>query len=339
MRGRGIFFAVLAAALYALAAPLSKLLLGALPPALTAGLLYLGAGAGMALFALGRRVARGPRPWERFTARELPFAVGMILLDIAAPLCLLFGLKTTSAASASLLNNFEIVATAIIALALFREKISPRLWAGILFVTASCALLSAEDFSALSFSSGALLILLACVFWGIENNCTRRLSGKDPCAIVVLKGLCSGAGSVAIGLCIGERASDPVPVLAAMAVGFVAYGLSIFFYVHAQRILGAARTGAYYAVAPFLGVFLSFAIFREIPNALFFAALALMAAGAWLSASDAPLFPRKSPFVRLSGAGEKEGNEGADAPASAEKEGRKEGEQEKGSAHGEDKTF
>lgn len=214
-------------------------------------------------------------------------------LDIAAPICLLFGLKSTTAANASLLNNFEIVATAVIALVVFKEKISFRLWLGIVFVTLSCALLSFEDISSLQFSYGSLFILLACVCWGFENNCTRKISSKDPLQIVLLKGLFSGVGSIIIGICIGERITALWSVFAVMGVGFVAYGLSIFFYVYAQRILGAARTSAYYAVAPFIGALLSFIIFRGIPNYIYFIALLLMVIGAWLSSQDKPLFKKR----------------------------------------------
>lgn len=205
----------------------------------------------------------------------------MILLDIARSICLLYGLKSTTAANASLLNNFEIVATAVVALAVFKETISPRLWAGIALITLSCALLSFEDISSLRFSFGSLFILLACICWGFENNCTRKISSKDPMQIVLLKGIFSGLGSVVIGLCIGERVTVLWSVFAVLGVGLVAYGLSIFTYVHAQRILGAARTSAYYAVAPFIGTALSLAIFREIPAYTYFIALALMMLGAW----------------------------------------------------------
>ena len=202
------------------------------------------------------------------------------------------GLSFTTAANASLLNNFEIVATAIIALAIFKEAISPRLWVGILFVTASCALLSFEDITALRFSVGSLFILLACICWGVENNCTRKLSAKDPLEIVLLKGIFSGTGSVIIGLCLGERLTSLWSVFAVLAVGFVAYGLSIFFYVYAQRILGAARTSVYYAIAPFIGTLLSLLIFREMPPVTYFIALLLMIIGAWLCAEDKPLFKK-----------------------------------------------
>lgn len=143
---RGIFLAVLAAALYALNSPLSKCLLAYMPPTLMAGFLYIGAGLGMGIIALFRKARKRESKEARLTRAELPYTVAMIVLDIAAPILLLFGLRSTTAANASLLNNFEIVATAVIALAVFKETIRPRLWGGIAFVTAACVLLSFEDF-------------------------------------------------------------------------------------------------------------------------------------------------------------------------------------------------
>ncbi len=285
--------AILAAALYALNSPLSKLLLDFMPPTLMAGFLYLGAGLGMGVIALFRMARKTKGAEARLTKKELPYTLAMILLDIAAPICLLIGLRSTTAANASLLNNFEIVATSIIALMVFKERISPRLWGGILCVTLSCALLSFEDLSGLQFSFGSLFILLACVCWGFENNCTRKISSKDPMQIVLLKGIFSGLGSVIIGFCTGERITVLWSIFAVLCVGFIAYGLSIFFYVYAQRLLGAARTSAYYAVAPFIGTLLSLLIFRQWPPYTYFVALALMVIGAWLCANDEPLFGKK----------------------------------------------
>lgn len=292
-QGTGIFLAVLAAALYAVNSPFSKLLLEYMPSTLMAGFLYIGAGVGMGVIALIRKVRKTDAAEEKITKADLPYTIAMIVLDIAAPIFLLLGLSFTTAANASLLNNFEIVATALIALAVFGEKISPRLWVGILFVTASCALLSFEDITSLDFSLGSLFILLASVCWGVENNCTRKLSSKDPLQIVLLKGIFSGLGSVCIGLCIGERITVVWSIFAVLAVGFVAYGLSIFFYVYAQRLLGAARTSAYYAVAPFIGTLLSLVIFRDVPPITYFIALVLMLIGAWLCAEDEPIFKKK----------------------------------------------
>ena len=291
---KGILLAVLAAALYAINSPFSKLLLDYMPSTLMAGFLYIGAGLGMGVIALIRKARKVERTEEKMTKADLPYTVAMIVLDIAAPIFLLLGLSYTTAANAALLNNFEIVATAIIALMVFKETISPRLWLGILFVTASCALLSLEDVSNLTFSAGSLLILAACVCWGVENNCTRRLSSKDPLVIVLLKGIFSGLGSVIIGLAIGERIAVLWSIFAVLSIGFVAYGLSIFFYVYAQRLLGAARTSAYYAIAPFIGALLSLVMFRDMPYYTYFIALALMIVGAWLCSSDKPIFKKKN---------------------------------------------
>lgn len=290
----GIFFAVLAAALYSLSSPLSKLLLEHIPSVLMAGLLYLGAGIGMSIIAIVRGTRSGAAE-EKLGKKELPYTLAMVLLDIAAPIFMLIGLSTTTAASASLLNNFEIVATAVIALAVFRERISPRLWLGILFVTASCILLSFEDMNALNFSKGSLFIIAACICWGFENNCTRKISSKDPIQIVMIKGIFSGAGSLLIGLAIGERITEFWTIPAVLLIGFISYGLSIYFYVTAQRSLGAARTSAYYAVSPFIGTFLSLLIFREIPHYIYFIALFFMAIGAVLSSRDEPIFKKRRP--------------------------------------------
>ena len=286
---KGIAFAILAAALYAINAPFSKILLEFMPPTLMAGFLYVGAGIGMIFIALMRKIKKYEAKELKLTKSELPYTIAMIVLDIAAPICLLFGLNSTTAANASLLNNFEIVATAIIALMVFKEKISTRLWFGIFFVTLSCGILSFEDVSSLRFSYGSLFVLLATICWGFENNCTRKISSKDPLQIVLLKGIFSGIGSLIIGLFIGERIEALWRIVAVLCVGFVAYGLSIYFYVYAQRLLGAARTSAYYAVAPFIAAILSLIIFREIPDVTYFVALVLMIVGAWLSSQDKPL--------------------------------------------------
>lgn len=281
-----IFSAILAAAFYALNAPLSKWLLAEVPPTMMAALLYLGAGGGMALVRAGQR-AVGRIPREAPLARpDLPYTVGMVVLDIAAPIFLMIGLTRTTAANVSLLNNFEIVATALIALGLFGERISRRLWAAIVFVTVSSILLSVEDSSSFSFSLGSVFVLLACTCWGLENNCTRSIADKDPLQIVVIKGFGSGAGSLVIALMLGERLPAPGYALGALALGFVAYGLSISFYIYAQRGLGAAKTSAYYALAPFLGAGLSLLLFRQRPQPYFWAALLLMAVGTWLASTD-----------------------------------------------------
>ena len=279
---RGVIFAILAAAFYALNSPLSKLLLRDISPTMMAAFLYLGAGMGMAILQAIRQKSGKADAEQKLTRKELPYTLGMIFLDIAAPIFLMLGISRTSAANASLLNNFEIVATSLIALLIFREVISRKLWLGILLVTLSSIILSLQDTGSLSFSIGSLFVLLACICWGFENNCTRMMSSKNPVQIVVIKGIFSGLGSLIVALIAGEKLPAVLPLFLALLLGFVAYGLSIAFYIYAQRELGAAKTSAYYAIAPFIGVALSLVIFAEIPSFYFLIALAIMIAGTWV---------------------------------------------------------
>ena len=281
MKVSPITFALLAAALYAINSPFSKLLLSYASSEMMAAFLYLGAGIGMSIMHFFRKDKE-----ERLTRKELPYTVLMVLLDIAAPILMMAGLKSATAANASLLNNFEIVATSLIALLVFKEKIRTRLWIAIGLIVCSSMLLSFEDISALTFSHGSLLIILACTCWGMENNCTRMISKKSPEEIVIIKGLGSGTGALVVAL----LAKDAFPSLQIIAIilllGFASYGLSVFFYVYAQRSLGAARTSAYYSLSPFIGALLSFLIFRE-PLAMTYAiAATVMIAGTVLVTRD-----------------------------------------------------
>lgn len=279
-----IGYAFLAAALYALNVPLSKVLLQSVSPAMMAALLYLGAGFGIGLLYLFR--LRKNKSESSWSGRDLPFVLGMILLDIAAPILLMWGLKRASAESAALLGNFEVVATSILALTLFSEKISPKLWAAIALITLSSVMLSLKPGQNLSFSLDSLLILAACVCWGLENNCTRKLSSRNTAQIVILKGVFSGLGSLVIALVLGESVPALIYVCAALLLGFAAYGLSIFFYIRAQRDLGAAKTSAFYAAAPFLGMIFSWILFRDRLELQFIIALAIMMLGTYFSITD-----------------------------------------------------
>ena len=274
-------FAVLAAALYAVNIPLSKLLLEVVQPTMLAAFLYLGAGIGMLLYGVVAK-ERGPK----LTKAELPYTVGMIVLDIAAPILLMMGLKHTNSANASLLNNFEIVATSLIAFLAFREKLSKRLVLAILLVTAASVALSFEGKGSFRFNTGSVLVLGAACCWGLENNCTRMLSNKSSVQITTLKGIFSGLGSLIIALILGETLPWIVWILAVLLLGFVAYGLSIYFYIKAQKDLGAAKTSAYYSVAPFLGVCFGVLLLRERPGAQFYIGLAIMIAATVLLVKD-----------------------------------------------------
>lgn len=277
-----IAFAILAASLYAINIPFSKLLLLHIPPTMLAGLLYLGAGIGMGIVFLS-----APSRRAMLGRNDLPYTVGMVVLDVIAPILLMFGVSMTSSANVSLLNNFEIVATALVALAVFRERISPSLWRSIGLVTIASAILSFEGTEAFGFDLGSLFVLLASVCWGFENNCTRMLSSKSSEEIVLIKGLFSGTASLLIAFLVGERPGNLVYVLPALLLGFVSYGLSIDFYILAQSRLGAARTSAWYSINPFLGVAFSMIFLGERPGLQFYVALAIMALAAVSMAREA----------------------------------------------------
>ena len=281
-----ILLAILAAACYGVSSPLSELLLKELSPVFMAALLYLGAGLGMLAVKAVTNMKKQEKKEARITKKEFPFVLGMIVLDIAAPILLMLGLTMTNSATVSLLNNFEIVATSVIALAIFRETIGRRLWIAITLITLSSILLSAYDLGNLSFSIGVVFTLLACVCWGFENNCTRMLSLKDPLQIVIIKGLGSGTGAMLIVAATKTLSANMLYILFALLLGFLAYGLSIYFYILAQRELGAARTSAYYAIAPFIGVGLSFVIFRQGITSSFVLALAVMILGTYFAAFE-----------------------------------------------------
>ena len=277
------FYAILAAALYAINIPLSKVLLDHVGSTMMAAFLYLGAGLG--LFLLGR-ITRSGEKEAPLTRKELPYTLGMIVLDIAAPILLMLGLERTNSANASLLNNFEIVATSLIAFAVFREALSRRLTAAIGLVTLASAILGFEGAGTFRFSTGSLLVLGAACCWGLENNCTRMLSSKSSVQITTIKGLFSGLGSLVIAFGTGERLPEGKWILAVMGLGFVAYGLSINFYIRAQKDLGAAKTSAYYSIAPFLGVVFGMALLGERPEVQFYIGLAIMAAATVLMVKD-----------------------------------------------------
>ena len=281
---KAIVYALLAAAFYAINVPFSKLLLNHVT---MAALLYLGAGIGIGILSLFDKREQH----AKLDRNDLPYVLGMIGLDIAAPIFLMLGIRYGSSSNASLLGNFEIVATTMIALAVFRETISRRLWAAIALITLSSLLLSFEGAGSFRFSYGSLLVLLATVCWGFENNCTRNISSKNTYEIVFLKGIFSGLGSLVIAFLKREPLPQPNAIIPAMLLGFVAYGLSIFLYVRAQNTLGAAKTSAYYAVAPFIGVFFSFVFLREQVTAMYLIALAVMAAGTVLVTADTLLCP------------------------------------------------
>jgi drug/metabolite transporter (DMT)-like permease len=283
---RATAYAILAAALYAIGIPFSKIFLNHIPPTMMAAFLYLGAGFGLLICGVVLKATNKTVTKKPLTKKELPYTIMMVVLDIGAPILLMFGIKYSNAANVSLINNFEIVATSLIALIFFKETISKKLWSAIALVTIASVILSFETPKEIEFNVGSLFVLGACVCWGLENNCTKMISNKDPIEIVVIKGIFSGLGSLIVALVVGETLPIALWILCALPLGFVAYGLSIYFYISAQKDLGAAKTSAYYSIAPFLGVMFSMVFLKEKTAIQFYFALIIMIISTYIMIKD-----------------------------------------------------
>ncbi|MGI4952633.1 MAG: DMT family transporter [Janthinobacterium lividum] len=281
----GIPLALLSALLFGASTPVAKLLLGSVDPWMMATLLYLGAGTGLAAVHLSRAALRLPAAEAPLRRADLPW-LGLVILTggVGGPLLLMSGLARTDATNASLLLNLEGLATMAIAWLAFRENVDRRLLVGAGAILAGALLLSWRGHASLDL--GALLVAGACLCWGLDNNLTRRLSSADPVQIAMLKGLV--AGTVNLVLAVEHGAAFPPTglVLAAEVVGFLGYGVSLALFVLGLRHLGAARTGAYFSLAPFVGAALAVLILGEPVSARLLVAGVLMGLGLWLHLAE-----------------------------------------------------
>jgi len=278
----GILLALASAVLFGASTPFAKLLLGSVDPWLMAGLLYLGAGAGLGVVHVSRGVLRLPAVEAPLRRPDVPWLALVILAGgILGPLLLMLGLARTTAATASLLLNLEGLATMGIAWVVFRENVDRRLLLGAAAILAGAVVLSWQGRAVFQWSG--LLIVGACVCWGVDNNVTRKLSSSDPVQIAMLKGLVAGALNLGLALWWQDATLPSVGTVAAAGiVGFLGYGVSLALFVLGLRHLGAARTGAYFSLAPFVGAVLSIILLGESLSAQLVIAGGLMGVGLWL---------------------------------------------------------
>lgn len=277
-----ILQALTAAIFFGSSAPIAKLLLGDISPIFLASFLYLGSGSGVALVKLLNQVSVKEKE-ASIKSDDVKWLAGAIISGgILAPILLMISLQNTSGSTASLLLNFEGVGTTLIALLFFKEAISRRAWFAILVITAASIFISTNFDEGFNFSLGALGIILACFLWGLDNNFTRNISGKDPLAIVAWKGLVAGTFSFLLAWALGNTFPSLQTILWTLLLGFICYGLSTILFIRSMRGLGAARTSALYGTAPLAGVLLSIFIFAEFPSFFFIIAAILMIGGALL---------------------------------------------------------
>lgn len=290
----GVVNAVAAAALFGVSTPLAKLLLGEVEPLVLAGMLYLGSGLALTVIGLVLRMAGSPllRSEAPLTGRDVPWLLGAIGAGgVAGPALLMLGLSASAGSTASLLLNLEGVFTALLAWFVFRENFDKRIALGMAAITAGGLLLSwggggtggSEAFQGLG---GPLAIAGACLAWGVDNNLTKKISGGNPAQIAALKGLAAGPVNIGLGLLAGAAWPSESAALACGVVGLLGYGVSLMLFVLALRKIGAARTGAYFSLAPFIGATVAFPLLGERVEPLFLAAAALMAVGLYLHLTE-----------------------------------------------------
>jgi drug/metabolite transporter (DMT)-like permease len=253
-----------------------------------AALLYIGGGAGALLFKFARAaISKKPKSEADITKKDIPWLAGMILAGgVAAPVILMYSLKATPAATASLLLNFEAVSTAIIAAIFFKEPLGKRVWAAVALITASAVLLTWNPAEEWGFSLGAAGIIGACILWGVDNNLTHKVSAKDPLTITGVKGIGAGAVSLILSFAAGSPFPSVTLVFPALLLGAFSYGFSIVLLIAAMRHLGAARASAFFGTAPFIGAVVSVILFAESPALQFYISIPIMIAGAVLISGE-----------------------------------------------------
>lgn len=289
---RGGLLAIAAAALFGASTPAAKVVIGSVPPLLLAGLLYLGSGIGLTLLRLASGRLRFP-----FSRSDLPWLAAAVLFGgVLGPALLMLGLASVTGSAASLLLTLEGVFTALIAWIVFREPFNRRVGLGMVAIVAGAVLLALQGGGGRAALGGAMAVVGACLCWAIDNNCTSRIAAADAPALAAVKGLVAGVVNVSLALAAGAALPSPGTAALAALIGLLGYGISLVLFVLALREVGAARSGAYFSTAPFLGALLSITLLHDAWGLATIGAGGLMAFGVWLhlteqDPADVPVIP------------------------------------------------
>jgi len=284
-----LIFIIISASLFGISPPLAKLLIKDISPVALAGLLYLGAFAGLSLYSVGirKRTTDPNKKAVPLEMKDLPWLAGATLTGgIIGPISMMMGLALVSGFSASLLLNLEGLATAMIAVFLFKENAGKRLWLGLVCMTIAGVFLTWDPGQSKFSIVGPLLIIFAMVCWGIDNNLTCKISDKDPIQITKIKSFVAGTISLSIALILGMKMSLNITIVFALLLGSLSYGVSLVFFIKALKGLGSSRTGAFFSFAPFIGAIASLIILREWIGWVMFPAAGFMIIGVWLIGSE-----------------------------------------------------
>jgi len=287
-RNLGYLYAMLAAVLFGASTPAAKLLLGKIDPWLLAGLLYLGSAIGLffifSIQVLSKKIALkeaslGYADWKWLGGATL-------LGGIFGPILLMVGLAKISASSASLFLNLESVFTALIAWFTFKEHVDRKIALGMLSIVIGGFILSWKGNLSSQNLSGPLLITGACFCWAMDNNLTRKISAANPLHIAMIKSLISGLTNTILAIIWGALLPHYLILFAASTVGLIGYGLSLMLFILGLRHIGAARTGAYFSLAPFVGAGIAIAFLGETISLQLVLASIFMGIGIWLHLTE-----------------------------------------------------
>jgi len=280
---------VLSACLFGLSVPFSKILLDDVSAVPLAGLLYLGAFVGLLVYSVARRSlgSHADNKPPALDRNDIPWLAGATISGgIIAPVSLMLGLSHISGFSTSLLLNLEGVATAVIAVLVFKENAGKKLWFALLIMTAAGVLLGWNTVEGGFDVVGIGLIGLAMVSWGIDNNLTRMICTKDSVQIAQAKGLVAGAAILAAAAVMGEDLTLGFSLVLALIVGALSYGASLVLFIRSLERLGSLRTGAFFSLGPFVGAGVSMVLLGEWLGWVMLPGAALMALGVWLIAAE-----------------------------------------------------
>ena len=275
---RGGLIALAAAVLFGVSTPLVQRFGVGIGSFTTAALLYAGAAL---IGALLRRPIEREARVQRGDASRL--ALMALFGAVIGPVALAWGLQRTSGASASLMLTLEAVFTAVLARLWYHETLDRRVILAMILLTLGGMGLVIDRANVGAGGTGQMLGLLAVMVataaWGVDNTLSRAVADRDPGQVVMFKGALGAVATALVAIGFGEPLPELWPALALLAVGATGYGLSLRFYLLAQRAFGAARTGSVFAFAPFVGALLAFILGERGASVWMLAGAVLMAAG------------------------------------------------------------
>jgi len=286
MDRRPVILVLIAGTLFGLCVPLSKVLIGDIQPVMLAGFLYAGAAVGMgSVFFLRNKVAPPPAQAKMTHDEKLIMAASILIGAVLAPILLMVGLSWTAGSDASLLLNLEGVMTAIVGVALFREKGGYRLWTALGAMTAASVVLSYSSGGGFG-GNGSVLIVMSMALWGLDNNLMQKISHHDPVRLSFIRNATAACILLVLAVLLYGGLVLAMVTVAAMIIGAISYGLSNMIFFYGLRHLGSCRTGTFFSVGPYAAAMAAIPLLGEPVTVKLVLAGILMAAGTLLLSKE-----------------------------------------------------